>query len=152
MIPVAPLASPRWISMWRFARALFLLHEDAVPTPIGEITDPSLWWGLELVVNQNYVYATFKGAEANVVTFDLSNPAQPRIFDKYAIEGFGAAGLGMDMVGGRLYVAGDWAPMPIFDFSLGVPRLLGRWNFEGGWAAELAASGSERSAMQSGLP
>jgi len=123
--------------------ALFQLHEEAAPTPIGEIVDPSLWWGIELIINQNYVYATFKGQEANLATFDVSNPAQPRIVDRYSIEGFGAAGLGMDMVEGKLYVAGDWAPMPIFDVSVGVPRLLGKWNYQGGWAMDLAASGSE---------
>jgi hypothetical protein len=123
--------------------ALFQLHEGAAPTPIGEITDPSLWWGIEIIINQNYVYATFKGKDANLATFDVSNPAQPQLVDKYSIEGFGAAGLGMDMVGGRLYVAGDWAPMPIFDVSLGVPRLLGKWDYQGGWADELAVSGTE---------
>jgi len=122
---------------------LFQLHEDAAPTLIGEITDPSLWWGIELVINQNYVYATFKGSEANVATFDISNRAQPQLVEKYSIEGFGAAGLGMDMVGGRLYVAGDWGPMPIFDVSLGVPRLLGKWDYQGGWADELVANCSE---------
>ncbi len=123
--------------------ALFRLNEDAAPTPIGEITDPSLRWGMELVINQNYVYATFKSAGANVVTFDVSNPAQPRIVDKYSIEGFGAAGLGMDMVDGRLYVAGDWAPLPIFDVSRGLPREIGLWEYRGGWAMDLAVKGSE---------
>jgi len=123
--------------------ALFQLHEDGAPTPIGEITDPSLWWGIEIIISQNYLYATFKGKDVNLATFDVSNPAQPRIVDKYSIEGFGAAGLGMDMVGGRLYVAGDWAPMPIFDVSPGIPRLLGKWDYQGGWADELATSGSE---------
>jgi hypothetical protein len=123
--------------------AIFQLHEDAAPTPISEVTDPSLWWGIEIIINQNYLYATFKGQDANLATFDVSNPAQPQLVDKYSIEGFGAAGLGMDMVGGRLYVAGDWAPMPIFDLSLGVPRFLGKWNYQGGWAKELVGNGSE---------
>jgi hypothetical protein len=122
--------------------ALFKLHEDATPTPMGEITDPSISWGIELIVHEKYVYATFKGS-ANVFTFDVSNQAQPRIVNKYSIDGFGAAGLGMDIVGGRLYVAGDFAPMPIFDVSSGLPRLLGHWNFRGGWADKLEVNGSD---------
>ena len=117
--------------------AVFRIHEKDEPELLGECYDPRFQIPIELIVHEDAIYATFKG-EVDLVTFDISNPSEPKLASTYTIDDLWAAGLGMTLVDDHLFVAGDGGPAPIFDVSdPKAPRLAGQWNFEGGWVGDV---------------
>lgn len=121
--------------------AVFRMGAEEDPEFLGEATDPGLWLGIDLIVRNDVVYATFNG-EIDLATFDVSNPVEPKIIHTYTIDDLWASGLGMTLVENRLYVAGDGGPAPVFDVSKPTaPRLLGQWAFEGGWVDDVIREG-----------
>ncbi len=117
--------------------AVYQMHENDEPELIGECYSPRLQIPIELIVHEDAVYATFKG-EVDLVTFDISNPSEPKLASEYTIDDLWAAGLGMTLVDDHLYVAGDGGPSPIFDVSAPkAPSAVGQWNFEGGWVGDV---------------
>ncbi len=105
---------------------------------LGSVSDTSLWFGIDLIVRDRVVYATFKGSGPHLVAFDVADPRHPRLVYSYAIDDQYAAGLGMSLVDNRLYVSGDGGPAPIFDISdPRAPQFIGQWQFEGGWASDI---------------
>ena len=123
----------------RFHQGLvvYRVGEKDEPELIGECLDPRFQTAITLMVHEDAVYATFKG-EVDLATFDISNPSEPKLVFTYTIDDLWAAGLNMCLVDGRLYVAGDGGPAPIFDVSdPKAPRFLGQWNFEGGWVGDV---------------
>jgi len=116
---------------------VFRMHETGEPELLGECYSPRLQIPEELMVHKDAAYATFKG-EVDLVTFDISNPSEPKIASTYTIDDLWAAGLGMTVVDDHLYVAGDGGPSPIFDVSdPKAPSTVGQWNFEGGWVGDV---------------
>ena len=115
--------------------------EEGNPTFVAEITSARYQIPVQLARKGTHLYATFKG-EVDLVTFDLSEPSAPRVAQEYTIQDLWAAGLGMALVNGKLFVAGDGGPMPIFDVGQGVPRQVGEWSFQGGWAGDVAIAGN----------
>ena len=117
--------------------AVYGIHENDEPELLGECFSPELQLPIELIVHEDAVYATFKGA-VDLATFDVSNPREPKLVSTYTIDDLWAAGLGMTLVNHSLYVAGDGGPTPIFDVSNPkAPRFAGQWNFEGGWVGDV---------------
>jgi hypothetical protein len=113
------------------------MHEKDEPELLGECYDPRLLIPIEFIVHEDAIYATFKG-EVDLVTFDVSNPSEPKLASTYTIDDLWAAGLGMTLVNDHLYVAGDGGPSPIFDVSdPKAPSVVGQWNFEGGWVGDV---------------
>jgi hypothetical protein len=126
----------------RAGLAVFRWGEGEDPELLGSAFDEEFWFPVELIVHGQAAYVTFKG-NVDVAAFDVSDPTQPRIVHTHVIPDAWAAGLYMTLVGERLYVAGDggWAPM--FDVSTPLaPRLLGHWQFEGGWACDVVRDGN----------
>jgi hypothetical protein len=117
--------------------AVYRMREKDEPELLGECHDPRLMIPIELIVHEDAIYATFKG-EVDLVTFDVSNPSEPKLASAYTIDDLWAAGLGMTLVNDHLYVAGDGGPSPIFDVSdPKAPSAVGQWNFEGGWVGDV---------------
>lgn len=117
--------------------AVFRMHEKGEPEFLGECNSPRLQIPIELIVHEDAIYGTFKG-EVDLVTFDVSNPSEPKLASMYTIDDLWAAGLGMTLVDDHLYVAGDGGPSPIFDVSdPKAPNSVGQWNFEGGWVGDV---------------
>lgn len=117
--------------------AIYRMPEAGDLELLGEALTTELWIPIDLMVVGEVVYATFK-AGGLLVTFDVSNPRAPTIAHIYQQRDLWAAGLGMALVGDRLYVSGDNGPSPIFDVSVPrTPRLLGRYEFEGGSASDV---------------
>lgn len=121
---------------------VFRLGPGEEPEFLGEAVDPRLQIPVELSLRGDVAFATFKGA-VDVATFDVSDPGHPRLIHTYTIDSNRwAAGLCMTLVDNRLYVAGDGGPTPIFDVAdPRAPRLLGRWEFEGGWVGDVLRTG-----------
>jgi hypothetical protein len=112
--------------------AIYRMPADGDPELIGEALSPDIMRPIDLVVHGDVVYGTFK-PQPMLATFDVSNPRNPKMTDVYAQKEPWSAGLGMSLVGNRLYVTGDTGPAPIFDVSVArMPRLLGRWEYQGG--------------------
>jgi hypothetical protein len=121
---------------------VFRWGEGESPELLGAASDEGFWYPVELIVHGPAAYVTFKG-DVDVATFDVSDPTEPRIVQTHVIPDTWAAGLYMTLVGERLYVAGDGGWAPIFDISVPlVPRLLGHWQFEGGWACDVVRDGN----------
>jgi hypothetical protein len=121
---------------------VYRMHEKGEPELLGECYSPRLQIPIELIIHEDAVYATFKG-EVDLVTFDVSNPNEPKIASTYTIDDLWAAGLGMTLVDDHLFVAGDGGPSPIFDVSdPKVPSLAGQWAFEGGWVGDVCRQDS----------
>ncbi len=117
--------------------AIYRLRGAEEPELLGSATDQRLRFPMDLVVHAEAVYATFKIA-VDLATFDVTDPANPKLVHTHTIEDALAAGLGMALVDDRLYVSGDGGPAPILDVSDPLaPRFLGQWEFEGGWASDL---------------
>ena len=116
---------------------VYRMHEKDEPELLGECYDPRFQIPIELIVHEDAIYATFKG-EVDLVTFDVSNPSEPKLASAYTIDDLWAAGLGMTLVDDHLFVAGDGGPSPIFDVSdPKAPSAVGQWNFEGGWVGDV---------------
>jgi len=121
--------------------AIFQMGTEDEPQLLGEVTHPELRHGIDLIVHGDVVYATFKLA-IDLATFDISDPRHPKLAYTYKIPDVQAAGLGMTLVENRLYVAGDAGPSPILDVSEPqAPRLLGHWEYEGGFVGDLVREG-----------
>lgn len=121
--------------------AVYRIVAEGKPQLVGESFDERFRMPIDLIVSDHVVYATFKGP-VDLVTFNVLNPRTPTISFTYTIPDLWAAGLGMTLVGDRLYVAGDGGPAPIFDVHKPTsPRLLGNWMFRGGWAGDVVKTG-----------
>ncbi|MGE5360723.1 MAG: hypothetical protein ACM3NQ_17030, partial [Bacteroidales bacterium] len=121
--------------------AVYRMRPDGEPELVGEALSPGLRLPRDLVAHGDVVYGTFKVGSV-LVTFDVSNPGNPMIADAYGQKDRWSAGLGMALVDDRLYVTGDGGPAPIFDVSAPrAPRLLGRWEYEGGAVSEVILDG-----------
>jgi len=117
--------------------AVYRMHEKDEPELLGECYDPRFQIPIGLIVHEDAIYATFKG-EVDLVTFDISNPSEPKLASTYTIDDLWAAGLGMTLVDDHLFVAGDGGPSPIFDVSdAKAPSAVGQWNFKGGWVGDV---------------
>jgi len=107
---------------------------------LGSATDSTLRSGIEMKLRENILYASFKG-DAILATFDVSDPEKPRVLHTFVPE-WGDAGLGFSIVEDRLYLSGDAGPSAILDLKIpSAPRYLGRWDYEGGWARQVAIPG-----------
>jgi hypothetical protein len=121
--------------------AVYRLPADRDPELIGEALSPDLRIPIDLQARGDVVYGTFK-VGSMLVSFDVSNPSSPKIAASYAQKDRWSAGLGMSLVGERLYVTGDNGPAPIFDISVArAPRLLGRWEYDGGAITDVILDG-----------
>jgi hypothetical protein len=121
--------------------AVYRVRADRDPELIGEALSPDLRIPIDLIAHGDVVYGTFK-VGSMLVTFDVSNPSSPKIAVAYGQKDRWSAGLGMSLVGDRLYVTGDNAPAPIFDISVArTPRLLGRWEYDGGAITDVILNG-----------
>ncbi len=128
--------------------AIYRLRAEGEPELIGEALNPDLFFPIDLIVSGDVIYATFKGG-AQLVTFDISNIGAPTIANRYRQTDRSSAGLGMALVGKRLYLTGDSGPAPIFDVATPrTPRLLGRWAYDGGLVDNVMLNGA--SAVLSG--
>ena len=117
--------------------AIYRMPETGDLELLGEALTTELAIPVDLMVVGEVVYASFK-AGGLLATFDVSNPRAPTIVHIYQQRDLWAAGLGMALVGDRLYVSGDNGPSPILDVSVPrTPRLLGRYEFEGGFASDV---------------
>jgi hypothetical protein len=104
---------------------------------LGEVSDPRLEIPIDLLVRDDAVFATFKGA-VDLAVFDIADPSKPRLAFTHTIDDPLAAGLGMTLVDDALYVASDGGPLPIFDVSDAFrPRVQAEWAFEGGWTGDV---------------
>jgi hypothetical protein len=122
--------------------AIYRMRADGEPELVGEALTPEVFLPMDLVARGDVVYGTFKGGSI-LVTFDVSNPGSPTIADAYWQEDRWSAGLGMALAGDRLFVTGDNGPAPIFDVTAArTPRLLGRWEYQGGSAGEVMLDGT----------
>ncbi|MGI9065543.1 MAG: hypothetical protein ACR2HX_03965 [Pyrinomonadaceae bacterium] len=121
--------------------AVYRMRAEGEPELLGEALTPQLSLPIDLIVHGEVVYATFKVGSI-LAAFDVSIPRAPRITHTYTQKGPWSAGLGMALVNNRLYVAGDNGPSPILDVSEPrVPRLLGRWEYEGGSVSDVILEG-----------
>jgi len=121
--------------------AIYRMPRDRDLEFLGEALTTELAIPIDLIVLGDVVYASFKHG-GMLGTFDVSNPRAPTLTDIYHPTGLWAAGLGMALIGDRLYVSGDNGPAPIFDVSVRRrPRLLGRYEFEGGSASDVLVEG-----------
>jgi hypothetical protein len=115
--------------------AIYRMRDSGDLELVGEALTNDVAIPIDLIVAGDVVYATFK-VGGLLATFDVSQPSAPTISHIYQQRDLWAAGLGMTLVGDRLYVSGDNGPGPIFDVSVPrTPRLLGRYEFEGGSAS-----------------
>jgi hypothetical protein len=122
--------------------AIYRVRDEGEPELVGEALGPDMRLPIDLIVRGDLVYGTFKVGSL-LVTFDVSSPASPKIAHAYQQKDRWSAGLGMALVGDRLYVTGDGGPAPIFDVSAAAaPRLLGRWEYEGGSASDVIVDGA----------
>ena len=121
---------------WRSGLAVLRLDEVGGAVLLGSVTDERLWAGGGMIVNGDAIYASFKG-EAMLGAFDVSDPQSPKLAYAF-VPDWHAAGLGFSVAEDRLYVAGDPGSSPIFDISSPLePQYLGRWDYFGGWAADV---------------
>ena len=121
--------------------AIYRIPEAGDLEFLGEALTTELAIPIDLIVVGDVVYASFKHG-GMLGTFDVSNPRAPTLTHIYYPTGLWAAGLGMALIGDRLYVSGDNGPAPIFDVSVRRrPRLLGRYEFEGGSASDVLVEG-----------
>lgn len=117
--------------------AVFRISSTGALEQLGVVTDPRLWFGVDMMLNGDAIYATFKG-EALLATFDVGDPRHPRLAHVFAPKDWHAAALGFSMAEDRLYVSGDAGPSSIFDVRDSLsPRYVGRWDYRGGWAADV---------------
>lgn len=122
--------------------SIFRMLPKGEPEFLGEATHTMLRYGMDLIVRGDVVYATFKGAPT-FATFDVSNPRRPRIVHTHIENENWAGGLGLALDGDRLYVSGDNGPSAVFDVAVpDAPRLLGRWDNQGGYVSQVVRSGS----------
>jgi len=121
--------------------AVFDASRGTRPRLLGEVLDPRLQNASDLQIDGTAVHATFKGA-VDVVTFDVSNAAQPTIAFTHTIPDLWAAGLGFTVAGDRLFASGDGGPSAFFDLGADrIPRLLGHWRYDGGITSTVAVDG-----------
>lgn len=120
--------------------ALFEDTGDGKLVFLGEVVDPQLWGPIDLLARGPTVFATFKGP-IDVAAFSYEGLTLRPIL-RHAIPDLWAAGIGMTVADGQLFVSGDGGPSPIFDVSdPGTPRFLGYWDYNGGWAGPMARIG-----------
>lgn len=120
--------------------AVYRMRAEGEPELLGEALSPKLSFPIDLIVQRDVVYATFK--VGIIAAFDVSIPRAPKIAHTYAQKGLWSAGLGMALADNRLYVAGDNGSSPILDVSEPrAPRLLGRWEYEGGSVSDVLLEG-----------
>ena len=121
--------------------AIFRLPESGELELLGAAITPDLRIPIDLVVHEDVVFATFK-LGGLVGTFDVTDPRAPRLTSTYRQRDSWAAGLGLDLVDDRLYVAGDNGASAILDVTdPRVPVLLGRYEFEGGSVSRVQVIG-----------
>lgn len=124
--------------------ATFLISEAEEATLISHVSDPRLWYGADMLLRDDVLYVSTKGS-ATLAAYDVSDPRSPRLAGVFepAGEGFGAPALGFSVAGNRLYLSGDAGPSAILDVSSPLePRFVGKWDYHGGWAADVSLEGS----------
>jgi len=134
----------------RTGLAVYRLQEDGQLQRLGEALTSELFFPVDLIVNDDVAYVTFKGG-CLLATFDISDPRAPRLVNTYAQGDIWSAGLGMSLVEDRLYVSGDNGPSPILDVSTPrAPRLMGRYEFVGGSVEHVLLEGPSATLVSSG--
>ncbi|AKF80737.1 hypothetical protein MFUL124B02_15425 [Myxococcus fulvus 124B02] len=113
------------------------------PTLLRSLTDPSVEVG-SLALNGNLLFAASPAPNGEVLVFDVTTPLQPKLLDRYFIEGAeplnGEVPFDVVSVGNRLYVSNWTFGVSVSDITTpSAPKLLGRF---GGTASRSLAVGS----------
>ncbi|MCP3163897.1 LVIVD repeat-containing protein [Myxococcus qinghaiensis] len=123
--------------------SLYSLEKPAEPAFLRALADPAVDVS-SLALEGNLLFAASPSPNGEVLIFDVTTPTQPKLLDRYFIEGAeplsGEVPMDVAVMGNRLYVSNWTFGLSVSDITTpSTPKLLGR--FAGG-PARTAAVGT----------
>ncbi|NTX36477.1 hypothetical protein HUA78_18710 [Myxococcus sp. CA033] len=137
---VAVKGTTLFVASQKNGLALYNVANPAAPAFLRALADPAVEV-VSLAVEGNLLFAASPAPNGEVLIFDVTTPVQPKLVDRYFVEGAQPQGgeVPMDVmaVGNRLYVSNWTYGVTVSDITTpSTPKLLGR--FSGGTSRTVA--------------